>query len=404
MAAKAVAKKKRSKKAVTNPTVNYGARIKVIGIGGGGSSAVSRMRDDLGIRGVEFIAINTDAQDLDYSNVRRKIYIGKNLTKGLGTGMNPDIGRQAAEENRSEIAESLKGADLIFLTFGAGGGTGSGAGPVIAEVAKETGALTIAVVTKPFAFEGAQRSRIAQEALVKLKDKVDTLIVVPNDHIFSLIKKDTPIIKAFEAIDDVLRGAVAGISELISNHGIINVDFADVRAVMQDAGPALIGVGYGTTQERAITAVNQAVNSPLLEIAIDGARSVLFAVAGGRDLKMTEINEAAKVISGAIDPSAKVIFGAYYDKRLKPGQVKITVIATGFNGQIIKNVEATMPSLFSVSRAGKEETSKATLAGSKLATVKEYELNEDVKSIDKKKEKKEEDDKWDIPAFLRKKR
>src|SRR3989338_3614725 len=233
---------------------DYSAKIKVIGVGGGGGNAVSRMQKDFQIKSVDFIAINTDAQDLDFCVAKHKIYIGKNLTRGLGTGMNPELGRQAAEENRSEIIESL-------IAAGLGGGTGSGASPIIAEAAKEIGALTVAIVTKPFVFEGAQRSKIAQEAFIKLKEKVDTLIVIPNDRIFSVIKKETPMMKAFEYIDDVLRRSVQGIAELIAMPGIINVDFADVKAIMRDAGSALVGIGLGSGQERAITAVNKAVNS-----------------------------------------------------------------------------------------------------------------------------------------------
>src|SRR5665213_74523 len=299
------------------------ANVKVIGIGGGGSNAVSRMAKDF-LRGVDFIAINTDHQDLDHCEVKNKLYIGKSLTRGLGTGMNHDLGRQAAEENRSEIAEAVKGADLVFLSAGMGGGTGTGATPIVAEAAKQAGALTIAVVTKPFAFEGAQRDRLAAEGLMKLKDKVDAIIVVPNDRIFTIIGKDTPIMKAFEAIDDVLRRALKGLVEIIAMPGIINVDFADVKNIMQDAGVAIVGVGIASGQERAVNAVNLALHSPLLETSPEGAKAVLLGISGGRDLRMTEINEAAKVIAQVADPGARIIFGAYYDRNLKPGQVKVT--------------------------------------------------------------------------------
>ena len=315
---------------------DYAAKIKVIGVGGGGGNAVSRMQEDFQIKSVDFIAINTDAQDLDYCKAKHRIYIGKNLTRGLGTGMNPELGRQAAEETRSEIVEALKGADLVFITAGLGGGTGSGAAPVIAEAARELGALTVAVVTKPFSFEGAQRSRIAQEALIKLKDKVDTLIVVPNDRIFSVIKKDTPVVKAFEFIDDVLRHSVQGIAELIAMPGIVNVDFADVKAIMKDAGSALVGIGIATGQERAGSAVDQAINSPLLETSIDGAKGILFAVSGGKDLRLNEIHDIAKSIGESVDPSAKIIFGAYHDRKLRKGALKVILFATGFNGGSIK--------------------------------------------------------------------
>lgn len=370
---------------------DYSAKIKVIGVGGGGGNAVSRMRDSIGVRGIEFIAINTDAQDLDYCNAKTKIYIGKNLTRGLGTGMNPDIGRQAAEENRSDIVESLKGADLVFITAGLGGGTGSGASVVVAEAAKEIGALTVAVVTKPFLFEGAQRSRIATEALVKLKDKVDTLIVIPNDRIFSIIQKDTPIIKAFEHVDGVLMNAVQGIAELIAMPGIINVDFADVKAIMQDAGQALIGIGSSSGQDRAINAVTQAVSSPLVEVSIDGAKGVLFGIAGGRDLKMNEINEVAKVIAENVDPAAKIIFGAYHDRKIKNGRIKITLIAAGFNGHIIKDHESASPTLFGLPSINEQSNQE------------EKEAKKDKK--EKSKDSKEKDsDIWDIPTFLRKKK
>ncbi len=383
---------KKSKRNESNG--NYSAKIKVVGVGGGGGNAVSRMCNDLGIRGVDFIAINTDAQDLDYCRAKRKIYIGKNLTRGLGTGMNPDLGRQAAEENRAEIVEALKGADLVFITAGLGGGTGSGAGPMVAEAVKESGALTIAVVTKPFTFEGAQRSRIAQEALVKLKEKVDTLIVIPNDRIFTIVRKDTPLLKAFEYIDDVLRAAVQGIAELIAVPGIINLDFADVKAVMKDAGPALVGIGLGGGQDRALTAVNQVVNSPLLEVSIDGAKGVLFGVAGNRDLKMNEINEIAKVIAASVDPGAKIIFGAYYDRKLRPGQLKVTLIATGFNGQLVR-AEPPAATLFS-----------DQLKALQIQTREKEKMPEEKKSktMEKIEKKKEETDVWEIPAFLRRKK
>lgn len=311
------------------PDIETFARIKVVGVGGGGGKAVTRMVDHK-IHGVDFITINTDAQDLHFTKARLKIHVGKNLTKGLGAGMNPEIGRQAAEENRDEIHEALKGGDMVFLTCGLGGGTGSGASPIIAEVAKEAGALTIGVVTKPFAFEGMQRARIADDAWFQLKDRVDALITIHNDRLLSVISKDTSLLNSFIICDDVLRQAVQGISDLITVPGIINVDFADVRAIMAEAGSALMGVGYGSGEERAVSAAKGAISSPLLDIAIDGARGVLFNVSGGSDLTMFEINEAAKVITESIDKEAKVIFGAVQDERLKKGEIKITVIATGF--------------------------------------------------------------------------
>ena len=379
---------------------DYAAKIKVVGVGGGGGNAVSRMQDDFQIKSVDFIAINTDAQDLDYCRAKHRIYIGKNLTRGLGTGMNPELGRQAAEETRSEIVESLKGADLVFITAGLGGGTGSGASPVIAEAARELGALTVAVVTRPFSFEGAQRSRIAQEALIKLKDKVDTLIVVPNDRIFSVIKKDTPVVKAFEFIDDVLRHSVQGIAELIAMPGIVNVDFADVKAIMKDAGSALVGIGIANGQERAGSAVDQAINSPLLETSIDGAKGILFAVSGGKDLRLNEIHDIAKSIGESVDPSAKIIFGAYHDRKLRKGALKVILLATGFNGTTVKNGESSISTLFGAEAA---PVIKPVLAKDESALKGNGVMGE--RATDKEsREKKKDDDVWDIPTFLRKKK
>ncbi|TSC75006.1 MAG: cell division protein FtsZ [Parcubacteria group bacterium Gr01-1014_33] len=312
------------------PEIETYARIKVVGVGGGGGKAVTRMIDHK-INGVDFLTINTDAQDLHFTKARTKIHIGKNLTKGLGAGMNPEVGKQAAEENRDEIHEALKGADMVFITCGLGGGTGTGAAPIVAEVARDAGTLVIGVVTKPFTFEGIQRSRIAEEGWHLLKDRVDALITIHNDRLLNVINKETSLLNAFVICDDVLRQAVQGISDLIITPGIINVDFADVRAIMSDAGSALMGVGYGSGDDRAIVAAKAAVSSPLLDVSINGARGVLFNVSGGQDLTMWEINEAAKVITESIDRDAKVIFGAVQDERVKKGEVKITVIATGFN-------------------------------------------------------------------------
>lgn len=369
------------------------ARIKVVGVGGGGGNAIDRMRKEL-FKGVDFIAINTDTQDLELCRADTKIHIGKNLTKGLGTGMNPELGRQAAEETRAEIVEALKDADLVFITAGLGGGTGSGASPVVAEATKELGALTIAVVTKPFSFEGAQRSRIAQEALVKLKDKVDTMIVIPNDRIFTVIKKDTTLVKAFEIVDDILRQAIQGIAELIAMPGIVNVDFADVKAIMGNAGTALVGIGTGSGQERATTAVTQAVNSPLLEVSIEGAKGVLFGVSGSRDLRMSEINEIARTISEAVDPAAKIIFGAYHDRNMKAGQLKVTIVATGFSGTPYKTSGTALANLFN---APPEKKSELTIKRDE----KEFTIEERPRP---KSETHKKSDVWDIPAFLRKKK
>ncbi len=379
------------------------AKIKVVGVGGGGNNAISRMRKDL-FKGVDFIAINTDTQDLELCKADVKIHIGKNLTKGLGTGMNPELGRQAAEETRSEISEALKGADLVFITAGLGGGTGSGASAVVAETAKEMGALTVAVVTKPFTFEGAQRSRIAQDALAHLKEKVDTLIVVPNDRIFSVIEKDTTLIRAFEIVDDILKYAIQGVAELIAMPGIINVDFADVKAIMENAGTALVGIGIATGQDRAMSAVTQALNSPLLEVSIEGAKGVLFGISGTKDLKMSEINEIAKTISDAVDPAAKIIFGAYHDKNMKTSELKVTIIATGFTGtqSFQKNMPTAMTNLFN---APGEKKSERSIAMDKEEKEAQRLDKEESKSIRQKSEaSKKTSDIWDIPTFLRKKK
>jgi cell division protein FtsZ len=312
------------------PDIETFAKIKVVGVGGSGGNGVARMVDAK-IKGVEFVAINTDAQALHNSKAQEKIHIGKNLTKGLGAGMNPEIGRQAAEENRDEIQEVLKGADMVFVTCGLGGGTGSGAAPIVAETAKELGALTVGVVTKPFAFEGSQRRAIAEEALENLKDRVDTLITIPNDKLLSIIDRKTTLVNAFRIVDDVLRQGVQGISDLITKPGIVNVDFADVRAIMEDSGSALMGIGIASGENRAVEAAKAAINSPLLELSIDGAKGVLFNISGSSDLTMLEINEAANIITENIDPNAKVIFGAVTDDQIRKGEVQITVVATGFD-------------------------------------------------------------------------
>lgn len=311
------------------PDIETYARIKVVGVGGGGGKAVTRMIDQ-DISGLDFITINTDAQDLHATKARTKIHIGKNLTRGLGAGMNPNIGMQAAEENRDEIQEALRGADMVFVTGGLGGGTCSGAAPIIAGVARDLGALVIGVFTKPFGFEGAHRARIAEDAWHRAKECVDALITVPNDRLLSIIEKDTTLLGAFAICDDVLRHAVQGISDLIVTPGIVNVDFADVRAIMSGAGSALMGVGVASGEDRALAAAKTAINSPLLDISIDGAKGVLFNISGGTDLTMWEVNEAAKAITESVDPDAKIIFGAVEDKKLKKGEIKITVIATGF--------------------------------------------------------------------------
>lgn len=383
-----------------NNSVKYSAQIRVVGVGGGGGNAISRMNTAFSLKNTDFIAINTDSQDLDGCDVKQKIYVGQNLTRGLGTGMNPDLGKQAVEESRSEIIEQLKGSDLVFITAGLGGGSGSGGAPVVAEIARELGALTVGVVTKPFSFEGAQRSRIANEALAKLKEKVDALIVIPNDRIFSVIQKDTPIIRAFEYIDDILKNAVQGIAEMITELGIINVDFADVKAVMQNAGSALVGIATASGPERAMTVVSQAINSPLLETSIEGARGVLFTVTGTKNLKMSEINDIAKVISEAVDPSAKIIFGAYRDRNLSKEQIRVTLVATGFNGSSKSEPVSSFSDLFTSSAPSASSKDKKEAVGNSAMLSKKEEL---IRAPDKESKKKSSDV-WEIPAFLRKKK
>jgi cell division protein FtsZ len=311
------------------PEMSPVASIKVIGVGGGGGNATNRMIKS-NVRGIEFISVNTDAQALYHSEAPTKINVGKATTKGLGAGSNPDIGRQAAEESSDELREALAGADMVFITGGMGGGTATGAAPVIAEIAKEQGILTVGVVTKPFAFEGHRRKTQADEGLENLRTKVDTLITIPNDRILSIIDKKTPITDAFMVVDDVLRQGVQGIADLITVHGMINVDFADVRTVMENAGSALMGIGYGTGENRAIEAAKAAIESPLLELSIDGAKGVLFNITGGNDLSMFEVDEAARIITEASDAEANIIFGAVINDSYT-GEVKITVVATGFD-------------------------------------------------------------------------
>ncbi len=305
------------------------ARIRVVGVGGSGGNAVNHMVTS-SLDGVDFIAVNTDAQDLHKSKAKKKIHIGKTLTRGLGTGMNPDTGKQAAEETREEIQDAVKGSDMVFITGGMGGGTGTGAAPVVAKISRELGALTVGVVTRPFSFEGQQRLRLAEQGLSELRKAVDALIIIPNDKLLSIVTRETGIKNAFAMCDDILKQAVEGISDLITQTGIINVDFADVRSIMANAGSALMGIGTAIGDKRAENAARAAINSPLLEVSITGAKGVLFSIAGGDDLGMLEVQDAANVITEAIDPEAKVIFGAVTDSSLKKGAVRVTVIATGF--------------------------------------------------------------------------
>lgn len=313
------------------PTIENVANIKVVGVGGGGNAALNRMMEAQ-VKGVDFIAVNTDAQALHYSGAPTKLHIGQTVTRGLGAGMNPERGQQAAEESREELYELLKGADMVFIAAGFGGGTGSGAAPVISEIAKETGALTVAVVTKPFSFEGQQRTTIAEEALAELQDKVDAAVVIPNDRLLQIIDKKTSLVDAFRIVDDVLRQGVQGISDLITGHGIVNVDFADIKAIMQNAGSALMGIGRATGETRAVDAARAAIESPMLDVTIEGAKGIVFNITAGPDLRMYEVEEAARIITEHADPNAKVIFGTVVDsENIEPGELKITVVATGFD-------------------------------------------------------------------------
>ncbi|MDQ3065481.1 MAG: cell division protein FtsZ [bacterium] len=317
------------------PTIETFARIIVVGVGGAGGAAINRMIES-GVHGVDFVAVNTDAQALHHSLAQTKIHIGKDATRGLGAGADPIVGQKAADESREEIAQSLSGADMIFVTLGAGGGTGSGAGPIVADLAHQTGALVVGFATKPFAFEGVKRRRNSEIAIEGLRRHVDTLITIPNDRLLQTIDRHTPLLDAFKVADDVLRQGVQGISDLITVNGLINLDFADVKTVMSSAGSALMGIGRASGENRAVEAAQQAIESPLLEVSIDGARGILFNVIGGNDLTMHEINAAAEAITNAADPDANIIFGATIDEELQ-GEIIITVVATGFDAAYFAN-------------------------------------------------------------------
>lgn len=366
---------------VVEPAIETFARIKVVGVGGAGGAAINRMVD-AGIEGVEFIAINTDAQALHFSKANKKIHIGKDATKGLGAGADPQVGYQAAEESKDEIRSALEGADMVFVTIGAGGGTGSGAGHVVASVAKELDVLVVGFATKPFAFEGEKRRRNAEEAIEKLRSAVDTLIVIPNDRLLQTIDRQTPLTEAFKVADDVLRQGVQGISDLITVHGLINLDFADVKTVMSNAGSALMGIGRASGENRAVLAAQQAIESPLLEVSIDGARGILFNVIGGNDLSMHEINAAAEVITNAADADANIIFGATINPDLE-GEVIITVVATGFDASYFSNRQVTNDGLMAaiasndVSETPKTgSTRKKSLSDDKVASGLDMNLDD----------------------------
>jgi cell division protein FtsZ len=341
------------------PTIETFAKIIVIGVGGAGGAAINRMIES-GVHGVNFIAVNTDAQALHHSLAQTKIHIGKDETRGLGAGADPGVGQKAANESREEIAKALEGADMIFVTLGAGGGTGSGAGPVVAEIAKGTGALVVGFATKPFAFEGVKRRRNSEIAIDGLRRSVDTLITIPNDRLLQTIDRHTPLLEAFKVADDVLRQGVQGISDLITVNGLINLDFADVKAVMSSAGSALMGIGRASGENRAVEAAQQAIESPLLEVSIDGARGILFNVIGGNDMTMHEINAAAETITSAADPDANIIFGATIDPDLQ-GEVIITVVATGFDAAYFANRTPETPAVQVETEATVATTNESTM-------------------------------------------
>ena len=393
------------------PEIETFARIKVVGVGGSGLNVINHMINSK-VRGVDFIAINTDAQDLHGSLAKKKIHIGKNLTKGLGAGMNPEIGRRAIEETKEEVQEAIKGADMVFLTCGLGGGTGSGASAVAAQIARETNALTVAVVTKPFFFEGKHRMRIAEQALAELKKEVDAIIVIPNDRLLNQISKETTASNAFAMCDDVLRQAVEGISDLITTPGKINIDFADVRTILKDSGSALMGVGIASGDRRAEEAAKMAINSPLLDVSINGAQGILFSIAGGEDLTMHEIQEAAKIITESMDEDARVIFGTVNDDKLKKGELKVTIVAAGFPDTI---GAVTKRSLFGnitkPTEEAKPETENTAPAASAPTGRIFNSLNVEKKNdAPEKRETKpltneDDDDEWGaVPSFLRRHR
>lgn len=409
------------------PAIETFAKIKVIGVGGSGGSAVNRMIKSR-IKGIEFIAANTDVQALHHSQAPTKLHLGKTVTRGLGAGMNPEVGKAAAEETQNEIREALKGADMVFITCGLGGGTGSGAAPVIAEIARDVGALTVAFVTKPFSFEGAQRMDIAEKAQDMLGEQVDTIIVIPNDRLLSAVEPGTSLLDAFVTVDDVLRQGVQGISELITVPGLINVDFADVKAIMVSTGTSLMGIGVASGENRAIEAAKQAIESPLLDVSIEGAKGILFTITGSKNLSMHEVSEIAEVITVNADENAKVIFGAVIDETLDD-ELRVCVIATGFDGDSRSYVDTQGQTRYSENRflkkevpvrSGQESGSSSTPKKETVqATVGEKDEDDDVTSfvkkvlpaeVNRKKREKQvagtagaDEEDLEIPTFLRRK-
>jgi cell division protein FtsZ len=398
------------------PEIETFARIKVVGVGGAGGAAVNRMVE-AGVSGVDFITVNTDAQALHHSKANRKVHIGAETTRGLGAGADPELGEKSAHESMDTIDEAVRGADMVFVTFGAGGGTGSGAGPVVAQQAKASGALVVGFATKPFAFEGEKRRRNADVAIEKLRHNVDTMITIPNDRLLQTIDRRTPLLEAFKVADDVLRQGVQGISDLITVHGLVNLDFADVKAVMSNAGSALMGIGRASGENRAIDAATQAISSPLLEVSIDGARGILFNVIGGLDMSMHEINTVAETITAAADPEANIIFGATINPDLE-GEVIVTVVATGFDdtyfatrdvkaAELLKRTKPSVPPEHQVD----DETMAnldMELKDDASDDTHEFHKDEDAPNIwalhDEEKEETTDDaevDELDKPSFLR---
>ncbi len=412
-----------------NPEIESFARIKVIGIGGSGKGALNHMINSK-LQGVEFIAMNTDTQDLHHSLAEKKIHIGKNLTKGLGAGMDPEVGKRSAEETREEVQDVIKGADMVFIAGGMGGGTGTGAAPVVASIAKSEGILTVGVVTKPFFFEGASRMKLAERGLEELEKEVDALIVIPNDRLLSVIDKNTSVKQAFEMCDEVLKQAVEGISDIIRTAGTINLDFADIKRILKDSGTALMGVGRGMGENRAREAATAAVNSPLLDVSIHGAKGVLFAIYGAEDLGMLEVQEAAKIITESVDKDAKIIFGIASDPTLKKDEVKVTVIATGFpTGFSTRGHSPSMPLAEAKSdlepihpepRIEKKESIKEAIEDIQDGVVgNDKRIDNDIKPTEEEKkpvagdrrktvfkfDDDDEEDEWEaLPPFLRRKK
>jgi len=389
--------------------IESSARIRVVGIGGSGKNAVNHMMSAK-VKGVDFAVVNTDAQDLAQSQAKTKIHVGKNLTRGLGAGMNPEIGKRAAEETLAEIQDALRGSDMVFIAGGMGGGTGTGASPVVARLAKELGALTIAVVTKPFSFEGQQRMRLAEQGLEELRKEVDALIVIPNDRLLAVVDQNTTVKSAFAMCDEILRQAVEGVSDLITTPGSINLDFADIKAIMEEAGSALMGVGIGSGDKRAEEAARMAINSPLLDISIAGAKGVLLSIAGGEDLGLLEVQAAAQIVTETIDKNAKVIFGTSKDDRLKRGEVRVTVIATGFADEPGASRGAPLFQMNTKKgKGGREEDEHAgriynTVLPSEEEPGAAAEKEEGASKKTTPKAVDEEDDWSAVPAFLRRSR